>query len=161
MRITELRSGGTLYACYRRDGKQTMRSLKLTRKDLGNTAKAQKERARAIALDCIEALATTTKDSDESAEMDEVLTLARLADLYEKHGLHGVGRSYAQAQVRKVRRFAAFLGADKPVVSLCKSDIQRFAARRMEDGVRRNTACGDLSALKIAINFAPPASCAC
>jgi len=48
VRITELRAAGTLYACYRRDGRQRMSSLKLTRKDLGNTAKAQKEKACAI-----------------------------------------------------------------------------------------------------------------
>ena len=155
VRVTELRSGGTLYACFRRDGKQTMRSLGVTRKDLGSTAKKQQDKARALALDVIEALATPTQDSEESAEeTPEVLTLGTLADLYEREGLHGAGLRYATVQVKKVRRFADFLGADRPVVSLCQADVKRFAANRAKDGVGRNTIHGDVRGLKIALNFA-------
>jgi len=133
-----------------------MASLKLSRRDLGRTGKEQREKARALALDVIEALATTTKDSEESAEKTpECLTLGTLADLYERDGLYGVGASYAQTQVTKVRRFATFLGPDRPVVSLCKSDVKRFAAHRAaKDGVSMNTVAGDLKGLKIALNFA-------
>ena len=155
VRITELSAGGTLYAVHRRDGRQRMASLKLTRKDLGKTARAQKEQACALALDVIEALATPTQDSEESAEeTPEVLTLGTLAELYEREGLHGVGVSYAKVQVRKVRRFADFLGVDKPVVSLCRSDVKRFVAHRAKDGVGMNTIASDLKGLKIALNFA-------
>ena len=160
VRVSELRSGGMLYACFRQGGRPKMRSLKLRRKDLGSTAKEQKARARAIALDIIEALATTTSATDsgggddESAEAPEVLTLARLADLYEMLGFHSVGASYAAVQVKKVRRFSAFLGADRPVVSLCNTDVKRFAAHRALDGVGLNTIAGDLNGLKIALHFA-------
>ncbi len=76
VRITELRAGGVLYACFRRDGKQTMRSLKRTRKDLGSTAKKQQEEARARALDYIEDLATPGTDHNgDEVETPEVLTL--------------------------------------------------------------------------------------
>ncbi len=156
VRITELTGGGgMLYACFRRDGKQVMRSLKLRRKDLGKTAKAQREKARAIALDVIEALAnpSSADSSGEPTESPEALALGALADLYEKHGLHGVGLSYAKVQVKKVRRFAAFLGPERPVVSLCKSDIARYAAHRSKDGVGLNTVAGDLAAVKIMLNF--------
>ena len=155
VRITELRSGGVLFACFRKDGRQKMKSLKLRRRDLGSTAKAQREKARAIALDVIEALATTTDSDESAAETPEVLTLGRLVDLYQREGLHGVGLSYGKAQVTKLRKFVAFLGSDKPVVSLCKSDIQRYAAHRAkDDGVGLNTIRGDVTGLKIALNFA-------
>jgi integrase len=131
-----------------------MRSLKLRRRDLGKTAKAQKEKARAIALDVIEGLANpSTESSSGDDEPAEVLTLGVLANLYERDGFHGVGASYAKAQVTKVRRFAEFLGPDRPVVSLCKSDIQRFAAHRAKDSVGLNTVAGELAAVKIMLNF--------
>lgn len=44
VRVTELTTNGVLYLCYRQDGKQRMRSLKRRRKDLGSTARAQKEK---------------------------------------------------------------------------------------------------------------------
>lgn len=159
VRVSELRSGGTLYACFRQGGRPKMRSLKLRRKDLGSTAKEQKARARAIALDIIEALATTTSSTDsggddESAEAPETLTLGALVALYEMNGFHSVGASYAAVQVKKVRRFSTFLGADRPVVSLCNTDVKRFAAHRALDGVGLNTIAGDLNGLKIALHFA-------
>ena len=110
VRVTELSAGGTLYAVHRSGGRQRMASLKRTRRDLGNTVKKQRAKARAIALDLIEKLATTSKDSDgdESVETPEVLTLGTLVTLYEREGLHGVGVPYARDQVRKVRRFIFF-----------------------------------------------------
>ena len=50
VRITELRAGGTLYACYRIDGRPLMRSLKVTRRGLGS-AKVQEKKAHAMAFE--------------------------------------------------------------------------------------------------------------
>ena len=154
VRVTELKGEGVLYVVYMKEGKQKMASLRRTRHDLGRTAKAQEQTAHALALDIIAALAEGNNGDVEPPETGEALTLGTLTDLYEKHGLHGVGASYRRDQVAKVRRIKEFLGAERLVVSLCRSDIRRFEAHRLKVGVRRSTVHGDLDALKIACNWA-------
>ena len=157
LRVTELVKGGDLYVVRMVDGKQRMALLRprCTRLDLGSDEREQKQSACARAFEIIEALAESKEDADaEATEAGAPLTLAALAELYEVHGLHGVGASYRRDQVAKLRRFSAFLGGERRVISLCKSDIRKFEAHRLKGGVRRSTVHGDLDALKIACTWA-------
>jgi integrase len=153
LRVTELAPGGDLYVVRMIDGKQRMALLdpRVTRLGLGTSAKAQERAARAKACEIIEALAEGGED--ERAEVGAALTLDTLAKLYEVHGLHGVGATYKRDQVAKLRRINEFLGAERLVVSLCRSDIEAFTAARLLH-VSRNTIHGDVGALKIALNWA-------
>src|SRR5690606_4065627 len=111
--------------------KQRMRSLRVTRRQLGATAKEQEDGARARALAIIEELANSEPGNVlPIPASDHPVTLGELADEYEKHGLHGRSAAYQKEQPRKVRRIAEFLGADRQVRSLSKSDIERFSAHR-------------------------------
>ncbi len=157
MRITELRRGGNLYAVRMVGGKQKMTSLKRTRADLGATDTEQDAAARTLGLNLIAALATGR--SPENARVApiaeaEVLTLERLVDLYELRGSLTARAKYREEQVAKLRRIAAHLGPGKPVVSLGRSDVDRWITHRREQGVREGTIAGDIAALKIALNWA-------
>ena len=141
LRVTELKAGGDLYFVRMISGKQKMALLRprCTRLDLGRNEQEQKQGACARAFEIIEALAAG-KDADaEATAAGAPLTLATLADLYELDGLHGTGSSYARDQVSKLRRFSVFLGEERRVISLCKSDIRKFEAHRLKGGVRRST----------------------
>lgn len=157
LRVLELKPGGDLYVCEMVDGKQVMNMLRdkhdrpVTRLDLGTTAKAQEQAARAVACEIIEAL--VEDGDDEPVETGAALTLGSLATLYQQNGLHGVTASYRRDQVAKLSRITAFLGADRLVVSLCRSDVDAFTAARLLK-VSRNTIHGDVGALKIALNWA-------
>jgi integrase len=153
LRITELNPDGMLYVVRMIDGKQRMSSLRCRRSELGSTPKEQEDAARAKALSIIEALAKggATRSPLEPAE---VITLATLAALYAAHGLHGRSPDYQKEQPAKVRRIAKFLGADRDVRSLCKSDVERYSAHRKGQGAGQGTVASDLAALKIALNWA-------
>lgn len=131
-----------------------MRSLGVTRQQLGATAKEQEDAARARALSIIEQMVNGGPFSNTPSQTPiQPLTLGQLANEYEKHGLHGRSDSYKKEQPRKLRRLAEFLGPDREVRSLCKSDIERFTAARLATGVRRGTIWHDLTALKIAVSW--------
>ena len=110
LRIAELKGGGTLYAIHMMDGKQKMRSLKCTRADLGGTDRKQQEKARAIALDIIQALATGTDRASSQAPYTasssngtgSTLTFAALATAYEERGLFGSCEAHRKAYSRRV-----------------------------------------------------------
>ena len=154
IRITELAKGGDLYFVRMVGGKQKMALLdpRVTRLMLGTSAKAQERSARAKAFEIIEALADVS-NNQPPAGTGTALTLGGLTDLYQEHGLHGVGASYRRDQLAKLRRISAFLGPERLVVSLCRSDVAAFTAARLLH-VTRNTVHGDVLALKISLNFA-------
>lgn len=153
VRITELERGGKLYAVRMVGGKQKMACLHRCRADLGPTAKAQEQKARALALDFIEALATApAQPAATPASAGAPLTLGALVAAYEKQGFPGVGAAYRRDQVSRVRRLVAFLGSDRPVASVSRTDVQRWAAER-RGKVRQDTVRGDLNALSICCNW--------
>ena len=155
LRVTELAPGGKLFAVRMVAGRQKMACLGCTRTELGTTEREQQRAARAKAFEIIEALATGKAGGSVTVTAGDGLTLNALADLYEKHGLHGRTSAYGRDQVARIRRLAAFVGADRPVVSLCQSDADAYAAhRRTTDHVSAATVHGDVDALKIALNFA-------
>ena len=155
LRVAELRPDGILYVIRMLGDLQRMRSLGVTRKDLGSTPKQQEEQARARALSIIEAMATGAPFSNTPSETSgQPLTLGQLATEYEKHGLHGRSESYRKEQPKKIRRLVEFLGLDREVRSLCKSDVERFSAARLATGVKQGTVWHDLVGLKCAINWA-------
>jgi integrase len=171
LRITELEPGGDLYAVRMEQGKQRMvklyregpsgELLQCRRTDLGSTAREQTDGARAMAYELIEELASTGgtlragSTSGPAASPGEVVTLERLVDMYEAHGLHGRSEQYRQEQPAKIRRLIAILdAADRDVRSLCRSDVEQYTARRRAEGMRQGTIASALSALKIALNWA-------
>ena len=154
VRITELEPGGNLYVVRMVDGKQRMASLKAPRKDFGPTKDEQERAVRAKALDLIEELAKGSPRAVSPPEPGERLTLKALADLYELHGFYGRSEKYRKEQPKRVRQIVEFLGAEREVRSLGKSDIERYAEARRAEGVGQGTVCGDVAALKIALNWA-------
>lgn len=165
VRVAEVTKGGALYVFWKRKGAlQKMRSLQRTRADLGATEKEQRDAARTIGLDFLPEIAKLDPAHGQPlpapvAKSNEVLTLGRLADLYELRGSLKGSDSYRAEQVKKLRRIAAYLGADKAVVSLSESDVNAWVNYRRNPGegerkVRQNTIAGELHALAIALNFA-------
>lgn len=153
LRITELKKGGDLYVVSMVEGKQKMKLLRprCTRLSLGSNEPDRQREACARA--CAEIEGCVKRDTGEQVETGAALTLGSLATLYEQNGLHGVGASYRRDQLAKLRRITAFLGTDRLVVSLCRSDVEGFTAARLLQ-VSRNTIHGDVGALKIALNWA-------
>lgn len=153
LRICELKAGGHLFVVRMVGGKQAMTVLdpRVTRLELGRSEKEQRAGACAKAFDVFEQLAEAA--NNETVDAGTELTLARLADLYAVHGLHGVGATYRRDQLAKLGRINEFLGPERLVVSLCRSDIEAFTAARLLH-VGRNTVAGDLLAVKIALNWA-------
>lgn len=161
VRITELTPGGILYAIRIVEGKQRYTSLKVTRAGLGSTNKEQESEARAWALNRIAELAKggagDGRASSAPVAVSEVLTLGRLVDLYEQRGSLTAQPAYRAEHVAKLRRIAAHIGADKPVVSLSQSHVDQWVQHRREQEerrVRQNTIGGEIAALKIALNWA-------
>lgn len=113
VRITELGPGGRLYAVWMENGRQVMRSLKgVVRADLGADEKAQEAQARIYACGFIEALAKQDALPPGGRGLPgarlapraeaEVLTLGRLADLYEQRGSLTAQPKYRTEQVARV-----------------------------------------------------------
>jgi integrase len=155
-RVGELDAGGSLYLFWMEDGRQRMRSLRHKRADLGTDAKEQERQARVAAIAAMEEHAAKQQRSAEvpAPEPGEVLTLGALADLYKVHGFHGRSERYQKEQTATVNRVVDFLGRDRGVPSLCKTDVKAWTAHRRANGVRQGTIASDLAALKIALNFA-------
>jgi integrase len=165
-RVAELRRGeDTLYLVWKWKGKrQQMRSLQQTHVDLGATEKEQLAAARALGLDALPEIWKQGKESvhvarASVAKQGELLTLGRLADLYELRGSLTAEENYRKEQAAKIRRIAEHVGTDKPVVSLSQSDVNTWITYRREPGeakrkVRQSTIWGEVAALKIALNWA-------
>jgi integrase len=155
-RVGELDAGGNLYLFWMADGRQRMRSLRLKRAALGTDRKEQERQARVLAIDAMEAEAAEQQRTAEvpAPEPDEVLTLGALADLYKVHGFHGRSERYQKEQTATVKRVVDFLGRDRGVPSLCRTDVEAWTAHRRANGVRQGTIHSDIAALKIALNWA-------
>lgn len=157
IRITEFTPGGNLYAVRVVNGRQKGPSLGRTRADLGATAREQETAARALALEIIEKLAKGSPSRTvpaSVAEVGETLTLGRLVDLYELRGSLTAQPKYRAEQTARVRKVVAYMGAERPVVSLSPSDVDDWVQHRREQCVRQGTIAGDIAALKIALNWA-------
>ena len=81
LRVAELRPGENLYAIRMLPGdKQRMRSLRVTRRELGATAKEQEDAARARALSIIEQMVNGGPFSNKPSQTPgQPLTLGMLA----------------------------------------------------------------------------------
>jgi integrase len=158
VRVTELRKTRFVYL-----GRQVAKrpvyaplrdadGRKVTRASLGPTTKVQEQRATALALTAIEAIAKA-----EAAPPPQVsggpLTLAQLATKYERDGFAGRTEAYKRDALASIRRIAAFLGADTALTDVKPSDVQKYIAHRLGRGVTV-AARGDLVALSIAANWA-------
>ena len=158
VRVTELRGTAFLYLGRQIDGKPRYTQLldadgrKVTRAILGTTTKAQEQNARALALTAIEAIAKQEKTPPPHSTGGP-LTLARLADRYERDGFAGRTEAYKRDALASIRRFAAFLGADTALSDVKPSDVQKYVAHRLGQG-RTVAARSDLVALSIGINWA-------
>jgi len=152
VRITELRGSPFLYLGQQVGGKPTYAVLrpKVTRASLGSTAKEQEQKARALALNEIERIA---KEVTAPAPRSSTLTLTMLADRYERDGFAARTDAYKRDALAAIRRVAAFLGADTALGDVKPSDVQKYVARRLGQGVTA-AARGDLVALSIGINWA-------
>ena len=155
MRISELKHDGVLYYIY----KGMMRSLKCTRKDLGRTAKQQRAKAEALALDQIARIANggsshslPSIERPHSADAGSTLTFASLVDAYQARGFYGKNPAYRKSYSRRVRRVAQSIGEQRAVTSLRQSDVEQYLAMRQRN-VRLTTARGDLIALKSAVRW--------
>jgi integrase len=166
VRVTEVVKGGMLYVIWKKKGElQKTRSLQRRRADLGVTEKEQHDAARTIGLDFLPEIVKLDKERGQPplpkpvVQSDEVLTLARLVDLYELRGSLTASDSYRREQTQKLRRLAAFFGPDKPVVSLSQPDVDAWVKARRDPAegqrrVRQAAIWGDIVALKIALSWA-------
>ncbi|HXM37893.1 MAG TPA: tyrosine-type recombinase/integrase [Gemmatimonadales bacterium] len=154
VRITELRGSPFLYLGRQIDGKARYSVLqpKVTRVSLGSTPKEQEQAARALALNEIERIAKEEK-APTPHRTGGPLTLALLADRYERDGFAGRTDAYKRDALASIRRVGAFLGADTALNDVKPSDVQKYVAHRLGQGVTAS-ARGDLVALSIGINWA-------
>lgn len=154
VRITELRGTPFLYLGRQLEGKPRYAVLepKVTRASLGSTAKEQEQRARALALNEIAKIAKE-ETAPTAHRSGGPLTLAQLADRYERDGFAGRTEAYKRDALASLRRIAAFVDAETPVSGLKPIDVQNYVAHRHAQGVTAAPR-GDVVALKIACNWA-------
>lgn len=102
VRIGEFEAGGILHAFRWVNGKQSSRSLKCRRNDLGANPKAQEKEARRIACEYIEGLANPLAVVESPGGADatapsfggQLLTIRALADRYDLDGFAKSTASY-------------------------------------------------------------------
>jgi len=152
--VTELRGTAFLYLGRQVDGKPRYSVLqpKVTRASLGSTAKEQEQKARALALDLIAEIAKR-EAAPTPHRSGGPLMLAQLADKYQRDGFAGRTDTYKRDAVASIRRIAAHLGVDTALSDVKPSDVQKYLAHRLGQGVTV-AARGDLVALSIACNWA-------
>jgi len=153
VRVTEVVKGGTLHVIWKRTGQlQKQRALGRTRADLGGTEKEQHDAAVTIGRDFMPEIVKMETEGEQPSlpapvvTSDEVLTLGRLADLYEVRGSLKASDAYRAEQAKKLRVMTAFFGPDRLVVSLSHTDADAWINHRRnpEDGertVRTTRAC--------------------
>jgi integrase len=141
VRIGEFQVGGMLHAFRMVNGRQTSRSLKCRRSDLGSTPKAQETEARRLAIEYIEALAdggapavptggAGSSPSRKSAGR-QLLTISALADKYEVDGLVRVTPGYKRDTLAAIRRIGAFLEPNLLVRDIKPSHLEKYLASRI------------------------------
>lgn len=150
--ITELRGSPFLYLGRQLNGKPKYVVLqpKVTRASLGSTPKEQVQQAEALALN---AIAQIAQEESAPAPRSSILTLTTLADRYERDGFAGRTDAYKRDALAAIRRIAAFLGTGTLLGDVKPSDVQKYVAHRLGQGVTA-AARGDLVALSIGINWA-------
>jgi len=150
VRIGEYVPSGTLHVFWWEGGRQKSRALKCRRADLGRTTVQQVKEAKRLGSEYIKekANAPSVRTTSKAG-----LTLGQLADRYEADGFAGRTPGYKRDAVASIRRIATFLGADKALSDLWPTDVQKYVAHRLADGVTA-AARGDVVALKIACNWA-------
>jgi integrase len=159
VRIGEFQEGGILFAFRQVNGKQTCRSLKCRRSDLGSTPKAQEEAARQLGLQYIKSLANASAEADLSDGTEaspyrlstRTLTIAALADKYEIDGLKRVTPSYRRDTLATIRRVGKFLDPNLLVRDIKPSHIEKWIASR---GAHIVAARGTIVCLSIAVSWA-------
>lgn len=140
VRVGEFQAGGMLHFFRKVNGKQTSRSLKCRRSDLGSTLKAQETEAKRLAIEYIEALAhpcavdalsdgTSTNPFRKSASK-QLLTIAALADQYELDGLVRVTAGYKRDTLAAIRRIGSFLEPSLLVRDIKPSHLEKYLASR-------------------------------
>jgi integrase len=131
LRVTELTPEGNLYAVRMVEGRQRMTVLtpRATRLSLGPHPQ---DKARALALDLIERLATEP-EALPAPSGDGTLTLSQLLVQYEARGFHRTSAAYKRDSCAAIRRILAHLG-DQVVTALKPSDVAQYVEHRIRQG---------------------------
>lgn len=161
VRVGEFQAGGMLHFFRKVNGKQTSRSLKCRRCDLGSTPKAQETEARRLAIEYIEALADPCAVdplpdgtlASPPRKSRQLLTIAALADRYELDGLLRVTPSYKRDTLAAIRRIGSFLEPTLLVRDIKPSHLEKYLASRISLG-HSVAGRGALVALSICCNWA-------
>ncbi len=150
LRVTELKRDGPLFVARQVNGKPRYQKLapEATWVSLGAKNTERIEKARALALDLIERLATESDDEEPSGPD---LTLGGLIKRFETDGLHGRTARYRNGMLTSIKRVRDYLGADLVVRDLKPSHVQKWMAQR--NGVLV-AGKADLVALSIVVNWA-------
>jgi hypothetical protein len=138
-RVGEFQAGGMLHFFLQVNGKQTSRSLKCRRCDLGADKTVQEKEARRLAIDYIEGLANPdavvespgTESSPPRKESRQLLTIGALADKYEVDGLVRVTPSYKRDTLAAIRRIGSFLEPNLLVRDIKPSHLEKYLASRI------------------------------
>lgn len=137
VRVAEFQAGGMLHVFRKIDGKQTSRSLKCRRRDLGSN---QEQEARRLACEYIEALVNpasvveppgTPVSVTQSRKGRQLLTIGGLADRYEVDGLVRVTAGYKRDTLAAIRRIGSFLEPNLLVRDIKPSHLEKYLASRI------------------------------
>ena len=151
IRVAEREPGGILYLLWiDNSGKQRKRSL----------GHRDRKQGKKQAMELSHRLASYAE-----AEQVEQLTMERLVHLYLKEGLHGRTEKHRREAERKLWMVGRFLGLERSVDSLSRSDVDRLIAARRSGTLRPQqrsrlrsvglaTIRHDLVALNTALNWA-------
>lgn len=156
VRVGEFQRGGILHVFRQVNGKQTSRSLKCRRCDLGSNAE---EKARRLAYAHIEgvmnpsAVVASPGPDGLSRTQDKAFTIRALADKYQADGFAKTTASYKRDALASIRRIAAFLDAELLVRDMKPSHVEKYLAARI---AKKHAPAGraDLVALGICCGWA-------
>jgi integrase len=162
VRVGEFEAGGILFAFRWVNGKQTSRSLRCRRRDLGSTLKGQEKEARRLACEYIDALVNAPMDvertdctagSSPNKGATLGLTIRALADKYELDGFAKSTAAYKRDALATIRHVASFLEPNLLVRDIKPSHVEKYLASRI---AAKHAPAGraDLIALSICCNWA-------
>lgn len=163
VRVGEFEAGGSLHLFRWVNGRQTTRSLKCTRRDLGSNPKAQEKEARRLACDYIEGLMNPPADDappdgpegspPRKGVSRQSLTVANLADRYEVDGFAKTTAAYRRDALARIRHVGAFSEPTLLVRDIRPSHVEKYLASRI---AKKHAPAGraDLVALSICCNWA-------
>jgi integrase len=165
IRVGEFVHDGILHFFRQVNGKQTSKSLKCRRLDLGSNQNAQKKEAERKACEFIEALANPSSILDVAPDGVSPIsenrsksarigfTIGALADRYKLDGFQKTTASYKRDAIASIRRIAAFLEPNLLVRDLKPSHVEKYLASRI---AKKHAPAGraDLVALGICCGWA-------